>query len=153
MSSHFNFWLLNLFESGPSLFLSLLALLARQLSSVSLSLPFSRSSSESLRRNIAGCRLDERGHTGPAEPVVLSHHKVSTHSLSLSCSLARPHVRTSPSPQPSPPHPSRPAPRLADVKGLLRSSVEAGRSLSGLAAATAGWHSVWPPSRWAAGPA
>lgn len=36
-------------------------------------------------RNIAGCQLDERGHTGPADLVMLSHHKAS---LSLCLSLS-----------------------------------------------------------------
>lgn len=40
-------------------------------------------------RNIAGCQLDERGHTGPADLVMLSHHKASLSlCLSLSPSLS-----------------------------------------------------------------
>lgn len=58
------------------------------LPSSSLSLPFlaifsssSHSPCESHGRNRAGCQLDERGHAGPADLVMLSHHEAS---LSLS---------------------------------------------------------------------
>lgn len=46
-------------------------------------------------RNIAGCQLDERGHTGPADLVMLSHHKASLSlCLSLPLSLLQMHTQS-----------------------------------------------------------
>lgn len=89
-------------------------------------LSFSRSSCESHQRNTARCRLDERGHTGPAELVVLSHHLSLFRSpplpLSLSPSVTCTH-EVGPG-QISATARSLALSRRADVKGFLRTVVK-----------------------------
>ncbi len=89
------FCLCHLCFSSPTRALAVLLLLTCRRFSLppsllSLLLEFSSWITPERSRNRAGCQPDERGHAGPAEPVMLSHHKASLSlSLSPSQSLTR----------------------------------------------------------------